>query len=104
MSGGHHFLPAKIYVNAIVVLLILTVITVGVAKPVSGFDAGIFNVFIAMLIATIKATIVLAFFMQLKYSNKLFLAIILTGVFFLFIMFGFSYLDIASRAFQPSTL
>ena len=104
MSGGHHFLPAKIYVNAIIALLVLTVITVGVAKPVSGFDAGIFNTFIAMLIATVKATIVLAFFMQLKYSNKFFLAIILMGVFFLFIMFGFSYLDIASRAFQPSTL
>lgn len=104
MSGGHHFLPAKIYVNAIIALLVLTVITVGVAKPVSGFDAGIFNTFIAMLIATVKATIVLAFFMQLKYSNKFFLAIILMGVFFVFIMFGFSYLDIASRAFQPSTL
>ena len=104
MSGGHHFLPAKIYINAILALLILTVITVGVAKPVSGFDVGILNTLIAMFVATVKASIVLAFFMQLKYSNKFFLVIILTGVFFVFIMFGFCYFDIASRVFQPSTL
>lgn len=104
MSHDSHFLPAKIYVKSIIALLILTVLTVVVAKPISGFDAGVLNVFIAMSIATVKATIVLAFFMQLKYSNKLFLAIILTGVLFLCIMFGFCYLDITSRAFQPSTL
>ena len=104
MGDGHHFVPARVYLNSILALLVLTVLTVGVAKPISGFDAGLFNTFIAMLIATIKATIVLAFFMQLKYSNKLFLVIILTGVFFVFIMFGFSYFDIVSRVVQTNTL
>ena len=102
--SGHDMVPAKIYVNSILALLVLTVVTVIVAKPISGFDAGLLNTFIAMFIATIKATIVLAFFMQLKYSSKLFLVIVLTGVFFLFIMFGFCYFDIVSRVFEDSTL
>jgi hypothetical protein len=40
----------------------------------------------------------------LKYDNKLYLAIFLTGVFFLVILFSFSVVDIYSRAFVGSTL
>ena len=41
----HHFIPFKVYLNVFLGLLFLTVVTVAVAKPVSGFDAtGFFSV------------------------------------------------------------
>lgn len=100
----HHIVSPKVYLQVIGLLLLLTVATVLVAKPVSGFNAGIFNAFIAFAIATIKAAFVLAIFMGLKYDKKLNLVIILTGVFFLLVMFGFSVLDIYTRVNVNSTL
>lgn len=100
----HHVVPAGTYFKVLGILLLLTIATVLVAKPVSGFDAGVFNAFIAFGIATIKAAFVLAIFMGLKYDKKLNLVIILTGVFFLIVMFGFSVLDIYTRVKVDSTL
>ena len=57
MHGG-----AAIYVSTLVALLILTAITVGA----SYIDFGSGNVVIALIIATIKATIVALFFMHLR--------------------------------------
>jgi cytochrome c oxidase subunit 4 len=101
---GHHVLPISVYGKILAVLLVLTVLTVLVAKPVSGFDAGVFNAFIAFAIASVKAGLVLAIFMGLKYDKKLNLVIFLTGVFFLVVMFAFSVLDIYTRAHVDSTL
>jgi cytochrome c oxidase subunit 4 len=100
----HHITPAATYLKVLGVLLFLTVLTVLVAKPVSGFDAGVFNAFIAFGIATLKAAFVLAIFMGLKYDKKLNLVIILTGVFFLIVMYGFSVIDIYTRTKVDSTL
>lgn len=100
----HHIVSPKTYFQILGLLLVLTVATVLVATPVSGFNAGIFNAFIAFAIATIKAAFVLAIFMGLKYDKKLNLVIILTGVFFLIVMFGFSVLDIYTRVNVESTL
>ena len=86
------------------VLLVLTVLTVAVAKPVTGVDFGFLNTFIAMLIATVKASLVLAIFMHLKYDNKLNLMVFLTGVFFLLVLFAFTYTDIVSRIPVFSTM
>ena len=101
---GHHILPLNTYLKVLVALLILTVLTVAVAKPVSGFDAGVMNAFIAFLVATVKAVLVMAIFMGLKYDKKLHLVIFLTGVFFLVVMILFSVLDIYTRVHVNSTL
>ncbi len=103
-GGGHHIVPVSTYVKVLFALLVLTVLTVAVAKPVSGFDAGVFNAFIAFAIASVKAGLVLAIFMGLKYDNKLHLAIFGTAIFFLIVMFAFSVLDIYSRIPINSTL
>lgn len=103
-QGSHHIIPFKIYLNVLLALLFLTVVTVLVAKPVSGFDAGAFNAFIAMLIASIKVALVAAYFMHLKYDNKLHLVLFLTSVFFLIVLFGFSWFDIITRIEQLSNL
>ena len=96
-QGSHHIVPPKSYLNVLLALLGLTILTVVVAKPVSGLDLGFLNTAVAMLIATVKASIVLAIFMHLKYDNKLHLALFLTGIFFVILLFAFSYIDIISR-------
>ncbi|OFZ12241.1 MAG: hypothetical protein A2Z20_04285 [Bdellovibrionales bacterium RBG_16_40_8] len=96
-QSEHHIVPIKTYFKVFISLLLLTLLTVVVARPVSGFDAGIFNAFIAFAIATLKASLVLAFFMGLKYDKKQNLVIFLAGVFFVIIMFAFCILDIYSR-------
>lgn len=102
---GHHVIvPIKTYFNILLWLLALTVLTVVVAPPVTGVDFGFLNAFIAFAIATAKATLVLAIFMGLKYDDKVNLVIILSGVFFLVVLFAFSIVDIYSRVGVESTL
>lgn len=68
VSRGH-ISPTRTYFIVGTALLILTAITVGA----SYIDLGsIFvNVVVAMLIASVKATLVLLFFMHMKYESKL---------------------------------
>jgi cytochrome c oxidase subunit 4 len=102
--SGHHLVPIKTYAQVLAVLVVLTVLTVLVARPVSGFDAGLFNALIAFSIASVKAALVLAIFMGLKYDNRLNLAIICSAVFFLIVMISFSILDIYTRIHVDSSL
>jgi cytochrome c oxidase subunit 4 len=104
MADGHKIVPLKNYVYVLAILVALTALTVGVARPVTGMDFGFLNTFIALLIATIKASLVLAIFMQLKYDSKLYLVITLTGLFFVILLFAFTCLDIYSRVVYQSPL
>lgn len=98
--GAHHIIPAKTFLNVLIALLILTVITVGVAQ----FDFGAFNALIAMGVASVKAALVLMYFMHLKYDDKTYTVLMATSVFFLFVFFFFSQLDIVTRIFESNTL
>lgn len=89
----HHIIPLKVYFSVIALLLVLTVVTVAVAQV----HFGAWNTVIAMFIASIKAGFVLAFFMHLKYDNKLYLVCFGTGVFFLVVLYLFTWLDIVTR-------
>ena len=104
MSSLHHVIPTKTYLKVLLVLLGLTVLTVAVARPVTGVDFGFLNTAIAMFIATIKASLVLAIFMHLKYDNKLFTVIFGTSLFFLIILYLFSLIDIYSRVPEANSL
>jgi cytochrome c oxidase subunit IV len=92
-QSDHHVVPFKTYFNVFATLLVMTVVTVVVAQ----FNFGAMNTVIAMAIATFKATLVLAFFMHLKYDNLLNRAIFGTGVFFLLVLFAFCLTDIFTR-------
>ena len=100
MSSNQHIVPFNIYIKVLSALLFLTVLTVAAAQ----IDFGVFNVLIAMGVATVKATLVLLFFMHLKYDNKLFLVIFLTGVFLLVILFLFCEFDVLTRIPENSVL
>jgi cytochrome c oxidase subunit IV len=92
-EGAHHVIPFKVYINVIVALLFLTVVTVAAARV----DFGALNTIIAMLIASVKAGLVLAYFMHLKYDDKLYVVAFGTAIFFLIVMFFFSWVDIYTR-------
>ena len=101
MSGGHeHSMPLKVYYNVLGALLVLTVITVAAAQV----DFGSLNTIIALAIASAKAFLVLAYFMHLKYDDKIFWVIFGTSIFGLVLLYFFSVLDIYSRILQTSPL
>ncbi len=78
-----HISPTKTYIYVGVALLILTIITV--AASYINFGSLLINVIIALIIATIKASLVLLYFMHLKYENKLIWSF---GIFYPIILFA----------------
>src|SRR5205085_820772 len=74
-----HVVPISTYVLVFLALLVGTGATVGA----SYVDLGIWNTPVAMLIAATKASLVVFFFMHLKYSSKLFWVWVGAAIFFL---------------------
>lgn len=89
-----HIVPLKVNLNTLISLIVLTVITVYTAKFV---DLGNFNLVLAMFIASLKASIVLSWFMHLKYDGKMNRAIFFSAFFFLALMIGLTASDIFTR-------
>lgn len=101
MSSGHdHTIPLKVYFNVLFALIILTILTVAAARV----DFGHWNTVIALAIASVKATLVLSYFMHLKYDDKIYWAIFGTSVFFLIVLYFFSELDIITRVIETNVL
>lgn len=99
-SGEHHIIPLKTYWSIFGALIVLTVVTVLAAKV----DFGALNTIIAFGIASVKASLVLGYFMHLKYDNMMNRVIIGSSVLFLLILWFFCILDILTRVAQPSVL
>lgn len=97
---SHQVISFKTYLNVIISLFLLTILTI-VASRV---DFGSLNLLIAMGIATVKATLVLLYFMHLKYDDKTYLVIFLTSVSFVILMFMFFYFDIMTRVNEVNVL
>src|SRR4051812_42457458 len=97
---AHHIIPLATYLKVFAVLIGLTAITVVVSR----FDFGEWNTIIAFAIATIKAVLVLAIFMHLKYDNMMNRVIIASAAFFLLVLYLFVMIDDLTRVFQGSVL
>ena len=65
-------------------------------------NLGAFNPAVAMAIAIFKATLVVLYFMHVKYSSRLTKLVVLTGLFFLVILLGETMMDYATRGFLPT--
>ncbi len=89
----HHIIPLKVYFIVFAALMVLTALTVLVTK----IDLGSFNIVLAMLIAIVKSTLVLLFFMHLYYDKKTNLVFFLGSVLFLCIFIVFTLMDINYR-------
>ena len=92
-SGLPHVTPLKVYFGVWAALTMLTVITVAV----SYVDFGGFNIVMALFVAFIKATLVAAFFMHLKYDSKLNTVVFGSSLIFLSIFFFLTFADMSTR-------
>ena len=90
-----HISPVSLYVTIFGALMVLTGVTVGAAFV----DLGQFNFAVAMVIAGFKATLVVWFFMHVKYQSHLTKLTVATGLFFLAILLGMSLIDYVSKDF-----
>jgi cytochrome c oxidase subunit 4 len=82
------------YYTVWISLIILT----GLTAWISTVDLGHFNTVVALVIATIKASVVALFFMHIKYtSEKLTKVVVLAAVFWLLILLVLSMADYATR-------
>jgi cytochrome c oxidase subunit IV len=93
MSG--HVSPVSLYVTIFGALMVLTALTVGAAFA----DLGQFNFLVAMIIAGFKASLVIWYFMHVKYASHLTKLTVATGVFFLLILLSLILVDYASKGF-----
>ncbi len=95
MTDKHtaHIFEYKALFYVLMALLVLTSITIGV----SFVDLGNLNVWIALIIASIKGSLVLMFFMHMKYEGKVLVLSFMGTIFFLAIMISFTFLDVAFR-------
>jgi cytochrome c oxidase subunit IV len=91
MAG--HVSPKGVYYAIFATLMVLTAITVGVAF----INLGPFNFPVAISIAIVKATLVILYFMHVKYSSRLTKLVIGTGFFFLLVLFTLTLTDYLSR-------
>ena len=73
--------------------MVLTAVTVARRSSTSGQ----FNFLVAMLIAGFKASLVVWYFMHVKYQSHLTKLTVATGLFFLAILLGMSMIDYVSR-------
>ena len=76
---SEHVSPKSVYYSIFGALMVLTTATVLAAYV----NLGRFNAPVALAIATFKATLVVLFFMHVKYSSRLTKLIVLTSLFFL---------------------
>ena len=90
----HHIVTPFTYGIVFVTLLIFTGLTVMAAY----IDLGIFNPVVALAIATIKAVIVILFFMHIKYQSKLIKMTVAAGFFTFFGLIAMTLSDYISRA------
>jgi cytochrome c oxidase subunit 4 len=88
-----HIVSPGTYLAIILTLLALTALTVFAAY----INLGRLNIVAALAIATVKATLVVLFFMHAKYSPKRTKLVIMAGIFWLIILLFMTLSDYASR-------
>ena len=89
----HHILSNAMAWKIFGALITLTVVTVGVAQ----IDLGVLNFAVAMLVASIKASLVCMFFMGLKYDHKENTVIFSTAFIFMAIFMVLTFGDLLTR-------
>ncbi len=95
-SSGH-ISPISLYITIFLALMVGTAITVAVAFV----DLGSLNFPVAMLIAVGKASLVVWYFMHVKWQSHLTKLTLATGLFFLAILMGMMLIDYTSKDFTP---
>lgn len=99
-DAGHHthghIAPLSMYYAVFGALMLGTAITVAVAYV----DLGFFNTAVALGIAVTKATLVILYFMHVRWASRLTWVVILGSLFWLILMFVIAMTDYLSRGWM----
>ncbi len=90
---SEHIVSKKVYYAIFAALLIGTALTIGAAF----INLHNFNIVVALLIAAVKATLVIYFFMHVKYASRLTKLCVALGFIWLFIIVSITMTDYLTR-------
>lgn len=91
---SEHIVSVKVYVVIFLALIVGTALTVWAGQQ--DFREPL-NVIIALTIAVVKATLVILYFMHVRYSARLVWVIVASALFWLGIMFALTFSDYWTR-------
>ena len=91
-----HVLPKRVYYTIFAILMLCTYLTVQIAF----LDLGAMNAVAALVIAVFKATLVILFFMHVKYSPRLTWAVVIGSIFWLGILLTLTMSDYVTRVWR----
>ena len=91
---SEHIVQRKVYFVIFGLLMVFTALTYFAAKVDLG---GSLNTVVALTIAVIKATLVVLYFMHVRYSGRLVWLVIFSALFWLGIMFALTISDYWTR-------
>ena len=91
---SEHIVPVRIYLTIFVALLFGTGLTVAAAFVDFPWQ---FNTIVALTIAVAKATLVVLYFMHVRYSSRLVWLIVAAALFWMGIMFSLTFSDYFTR-------
>jgi cytochrome c oxidase subunit IV len=94
--AGHAHPTVKTFVSVWATLLVLTGLTVFAAT----LELGPLNAIVALTIATVKALLVLLFFMELRYSTSLTKVTVVAAIFFWMLLAGLTLSDYMTRGWS----
>ncbi len=91
---SEHIVSIRVYLAIFAALMVGTALTVW-----AGFQdfPGTLNVVIALTIAVVKATLVVLYFMHVRYSSRLIWLIVSAALFWLVILFALTFSDYMTR-------
>jgi cytochrome c oxidase subunit 4 len=93
-QGVGHIVPVRVLATTGLVLLVLTALTVLVAH----FDFGNVNIWVALGIAGVKASLVVLFFMHLRYDRPFNAVVFVTSLAFVTLFIIFTLTDTTGNA------
>ena len=96
---SEHIVPVRIYVTIFLALLVGTALTVMAAFYDFPWQ---FNTIIALTIASTKATLVVLYFMHVRYSSRLVWVIVAAALFWMAILFALTLSDYNTRQWLSS--
>ena len=91
---SEHIVPTRVYYTIFGILMLCTYLTV----QISFFDLGELNIVAALVIAVFKATLVVLFFMHVRYSGRLIWIYVAVGFFWLAILLVLTMSDYVTRS------
>ena len=92
-----HILPTRVYYTIFAILLLCTYLTWQIAY----FDLGRLKTIAALGIAVFKAVLVVLFFMHVKYTHeKLTGLVVVSAIFWLFVLLALSMADYTTRLWR----